>query len=59
MEYRINPQIGRVKHSVSFHDEVKKHQDGSKFFDLRTFRTKRAMNKFCAELISKYNLSRD
>jgi hypothetical protein len=50
IEYRINPQIGEAKYSVSWHDGVKKHKDGSKFFDIAIFKSKAKMNKFLAEL---------
>jgi hypothetical protein len=44
--YRVNPQIGTSKHSVSFHDGESKHKDGSEFFDLKIFKTKRQLAKF-------------
>ena len=36
--YRDNPQIGAVRHSVSFNDGMKTHKDGSPFFDLKVFK---------------------
>jgi hypothetical protein len=44
--YRINPQIGATKHSVSFHNGEKTHKDGSPFFDLKTFKNKRLLTTF-------------
>jgi hypothetical protein len=48
--YRINPPIGRAKHSVSFHDGVKTHKDGSPFFDLEICRGQRAKDRFVRQL---------
>ena len=42
--YRINAQIGNVKHSVSYHDGVKCHPDGSKFWDIQTFKNKKKLD---------------
>lgn len=50
--FRINPQIGTSKHSVSFHDGVKTHKDGSQFFDMRIFKNKKAKEAFVKELIA-------
>lgn len=44
--YKVNPQIGTSKYSVSFYDGVKVNLDGSEFFDLRIFKKKRDLNKF-------------
>jgi hypothetical protein len=44
--YRDNPQIGRVRHSVSFHDGAKAHKDGSPFFDLQTFNRRKDKEAF-------------
>ncbi len=48
--YTDNPPIGKVKHSVSFHDGEKKHKDGSPFFDLRTFKRGRDKETFVKRL---------
>ena len=40
--YRINPTIGKCRHSVSYYDGTKTHKDGSPFWDLVIFKTKRA-----------------
>jgi hypothetical protein len=44
--------VGRAKYVVSFHDGVKKHNDGSDFFDLRTFKNKKDLEAFKKELLS-------
>lgn len=48
--YQVNPQIGRARHSVSFHDGVKTHRDGSEFFDIEIFRTAREKDRFVRKL---------
>lgn len=50
IEYTINPQIGKVKHSVSFHDGIKTHKDGSKFFDIKICKSKKELNAFVKSL---------
>ncbi len=47
---RINPQIGRAKYSVSWHDGTKTHKDGSPFFDLEIFKSKKARDQFVKQL---------
>ena len=44
-KFRINPQIGQVKYSISFHDGIKKHNDGSDFWDIKIFKNKVDFNK--------------
>lgn len=44
--FKTQENVGRVRHAVSFHDGVKTHQDGSPFFDLRTFSRKREARRF-------------
>ena len=48
--YSINPQIGNVKHSISFNKGIKKYKDGSDFFDIATFKNKKDLLKFEKEL---------
>ncbi len=48
--YQTNAQIGRARHSVSFHDGEKEHGDGSRFFDTRIFKNKTGLNRFVSEL---------
>ena len=50
MKYYIQFGIGKVKYLVNFHDGVKTHRDGSPFFDARTFRNKRKLASFIADL---------
>jgi hypothetical protein len=38
--FRINPQIGKAKYSISAHNGVSKHKDGSDFWDILIFKNK-------------------
>lgn len=49
-EFRINPQIGTARHSVSYHDGVSTHRDGSAFWGLNILRTSRKLAQFVAKL---------
>ncbi len=42
--------IGKAKYVVNFHDGIKKHNDGSDFFDIAIFKNKKKLNAFVAEL---------
>ena len=48
--YYEMPGIGSAKYTVNFHDGKNKHSDGSPFFDIRTFKSKMAMQKFINDL---------
>lgn len=37
-------------YSVSFHDGIKKHNDGSEFYDIKIFHNKKAKDKFIQSL---------
>ena len=37
--------VGHIKYLVNYHDGVKKHLDGSDFFDIKTFRNKAKRNE--------------
>jgi hypothetical protein len=43
--FKVNPGIGKVKYSISSHDGVKKHKDGSDFFDIEIFKNKVDLEK--------------
>ena len=49
MEIRITENVGKVKYLVSYYDG-KKHQDGSKFFDVACFNNRKKMNEFVNSL---------
>jgi len=50
--YRLD-NIGKAKYTVNYHDGVKKHRDGSPFFDIAIFRNKKRMQDFINKLISE------
>lgn len=49
-QYYTMQNIGKVKYLVNFHNGVKKHKDGSSFYDIRTFTNKNLFDKFVKEL---------
>ena len=53
MEYKIQNNIGKVKYLVSYYDGIKKHKDGSDFWDCACFKSKVKMNKFILNLTKK------
>lgn len=52
-KYSIKYNVGKVKYLVSYHDGVKKHKDGSDFYDIKCFKNKIKLNKFVKELQSQ------
>ena len=48
--FYIQYNIGKSKYVVNFHDGIKKHNDGSDFFDIRIFKNKKDMNAFILKL---------
>jgi hypothetical protein len=51
--FKVNPAIGKSKYSISSHDGVKKHKDGSDFFDIKTFKNKVDLEKAIKDYTSK------
>jgi len=49
-QFRIKYNVGKCKYLVSFHNGVKTHKDGSKFFDIDTFSNKVKFNAFVKSL---------
>jgi len=49
--YYLNFNIGKTKYVVSYHDGVKKHDDGSNFYDIAIFKNKVKFNKFIGGLL--------
>lgn len=39
-QFRVNPQIGKAKYSISYQDGIKTHSDGSPFWDIEIFKNK-------------------
>jgi hypothetical protein len=51
--FRINPQIGKAKYSISAHNGVSKHKDGSDFWDILIFKNKADLEKGIKDYKSK------
>jgi hypothetical protein len=51
--FKINPPIGKAKYSISSHDGVKKHKDGSDFWDIEIFKNKVDLEKGIKNYSSK------
>jgi hypothetical protein len=45
--------IGKAKYTISYHDGVDTHKDGSPFFGIKTFSNKEKLNVFIDELKKK------
>lgn len=48
--FNIMFNVGKAKYVVNHHDGVKKHKDGSPFFDVSIFSNKRQFNTFLSSL---------
>ena len=57
-EFYIQYNIGKVKYVVNHNDGNKKHKDGSRFFDIATFKNKKNLAKFVSELKNKSYVER-
>ena len=51
--YNTSFGIGKAKYVVNFHDGIKRHKDGSRFYDIRIFSNKKEMDKFINELVKE------
>ena len=51
--YKEMSNVGTAKYVVSFHDGIKKHNDGSDFFDIQIFKNKEDKTKFITDLEKK------
>ena len=49
-QFHVQYGVGSAKYVVSFHDGIKKHNDGSDFFDCKIFKNKKSLNIFLDEL---------
>lgn len=49
-EFNRMTNVGRARYVINFHDGVKAHKDGSRFFDTRIFTNKVKRNAFIKEL---------
>jgi hypothetical protein len=46
-------RVGSAKYTISYHDGKSKHEDGSDFYDIKTFRNKRDLNQFRQKLLAE------
>ena len=51
--FNIQHNVGKVKYLVNYHDGIKKHKDGSNFYDIATFTNKVKLNAFVKSLAQK------
>ena len=42
--------VGTAKYTINFHNGESKHKDGSDFFDMRIFKSKKAVSEFVKKL---------
>ena len=49
-DYHENQNVGRARYLVNYHDGVKTHADGSRFYDLKIFSNRREKDAFVREL---------
>ena len=48
--YYTMQNIGKCRYVLNYHDGVKTHKDGSKFFDIHIFSNKKYLQKFINNL---------
>lgn len=51
--FKVNPQIGRAKYSISSHNGTSTHKDGSDFWDIHIFKNKVDLEKAIKDYRSK------
>lgn len=49
-QYYTTDNVGKAKYTVSFHDGVQTHKDGSPFFGIKTFSNLKKKQLFINEL---------
>jgi hypothetical protein len=57
--YNVNNNVGSSKYVINFHNGIKKHNDGSNFYDIKTFKNIPDLNNFEKELKSKGYIKED
>lgn len=50
MKIKEHQNVGSAKYVVSYSEGKKKHKDGSEFYDVAIFKSKRAKNQFITAL---------
>ena len=48
--YYVQFNVGKAKYVLNFHDGVKTHKDGSKFYDMKIFSNKKELKKAIKQL---------
>lgn len=48
--YNTMSNVGHAKYVVNYHNGIKKHSDGSDFFDIAIFKNKKKLQNFLDEL---------
>ena len=51
--YYRQDNIGKAKYTISYHDGIEKHKDGSPFFGIAIFKNKKKLNTFVKKLVSE------
>ena len=51
--FRTGHNIGKAKYTVSEHDGVQTHKDGSPFFGIAIFRNKKKMQAYVRKLMAE------
>ncbi|CAN5536260.1 hypothetical protein BH11PLA2_BH11PLA2_16240 [soil metagenome] len=51
--FNTQDNIGTIKYAVNYHDGVKTHSDGSRFFDIKLFSNKKMRDIFCDGLLKQ------
>jgi hypothetical protein len=51
--FYIQQNVGTAKYVVNYYDGVKKHKDGSDFYDVAIFSNKKKLDDFIKELKKK------
>ena len=49
--FYVQNNIGRAKYVVNYHDGIKKHEDGSEFYNIAIFKNKDKLGTFIMGLI--------
>jgi hypothetical protein len=50
--FNVRYNIGKARYVISYHDGIKTHNDGSRFYDLCIFKNKKNLNKYITFLKS-------
>ena len=55
MKIKEQQNIGKAKYVVNYSDGTKKHKDGSEFWDIAIFKSKKTKDDFVSKLTNKQN----